>query len=106
MCNVELCLYDGKKWYSIFNVFKPVYLAIRYDEQYHIVLKNLYLHKIESSKIVKKFTCVETKEVDCKSLYVGKLWLENCLVNKRSFVTPKSFAMEYVSIVTAIKENH
>lgn len=101
-CEIELSIYDASKWWSFLTVFKSVSLAIKYDQGIYVIYKNGFLSKVKESEIIKRITYTEKRTLECRSWYVGKIWLDSCIISNTKFSDMKEFGKEYMEAVGSL----
>ena len=102
-CQIELCLYDSSKWWSFLAIFKSVSVAVKYDTGKYVIFEGSTLKKVKEDKILKRISHREIKPIECRAWYIGKIWLDTCIIHGARFDGPKEFAEEYIKVVRGME---
>ncbi len=106
-CFFEVVLYDAKHWWNLFDIFNPLPhngIGIRLDEDHFVTWTAHAVHKVKEKALAKRITWSEKKPIDYRTYYVGKVWLENSLMQHQEFESGKEFLSRYVGMMNGVKQ--
>lgn len=101
-CQLEVCLFNDRRWYSFLSVFSSRNVGIRYNELYFYILRGHHLYKVKESVVLKNLFYSEIRNIPCKIQFVGREWLDSCINIGFKFEDCKDLVTRYMQVISKI----